>query len=179
MIYEPSDDSYLLEKYVKKYAKKGMKVLDVGVGGGILSLAAKKKGSKVLACDINPQAVNLCKQKEIDCVLSDLFKEIDGKFDLIIFNPPYLPEDQREDAESKTITTGGKYGYEILKRFFKEAREHLRRQGRILIVISSLTKPQKVEEIIINNGFKFRELERENLFFEELVVYSVKFPKDL
>lgn len=49
MIYEPEEDSYLLEKYVKKLAKG--KVLDLGTGSGIQALAAKKTCKEVKAAD--------------------------------------------------------------------------------------------------------------------------------
>ena len=94
-------------------------------------------------------------------------------FDLIIFNPPYLPDEKLEDEKSKRITTGGKHGYEILEKFFSQANEHLNKNGKILIVFSSLTNKNKVNKLIKKNDFKFQLLESKKLFFEELYCYLI------
>jgi len=92
MIYEPNDDSYLLKEFVLKHARG--KVLDMGTGSGIQAEAALEKTQDVLAADINNEAAEFCKKKGINAVQSDLFENINHKFDLIIFNPPYLPEER-------------------------------------------------------------------------------------
>ena len=90
---------------------------------------------------------------------------------MIIFNPPYLPEDIREPKGSALATTGGKKGYEISERFFKVASKYLMPYGKILILFSSLTKKDKIHEIIENHGFNYQKLIEENLFTETLFVY--------
>ncbi|MDO8628361.1 MAG: DUF2431 domain-containing protein [Nanoarchaeota archaeon] len=167
MIYEPREDSYLLQKYVHRYAEG--KVLDVGTGSGIQARTALEHTPDVLAVDINPEAVEHCQRQGIPAKLSDLFTNVSEKFDLIIFNPPYLPEDQHEDAASKQITTGGKKGNELLERFLQQARKHLAPEGKILLIISSLTPA--AEKIMDENGYCHTILERQKLFFEELQVY--------
>ena len=169
MIYEPREDSFLLQKFVKEYTKG--KVLDIGSGSGILAETALKKTKEVLAVDIDEKAVNGLRKKGINAVKSDLFENVKGKFDLIIFNPPYLPE---EGIEDKAIY-GGKKGYEILERFFKDAKKFLNENGKILIVFSSLTNKRKVDESIKENGFEFKCLEEKKLFFESLYIYLVTF----
>lgn len=169
MIYEPREDSYLLEKYVKKYAEG--KVLDMGTGSGILALAALEKAKEVLAVDINEDAVNEARKKGINVIKSDLFENVIGKFDLIIFNPPYLPEEKLEDEETKRIVCGGKKGNEILDKFLSQAKDFLKRNGKILIVVSTLTPD--VDRIIKRHGFKFRVLEEKKIFFEKLKVYLI------
>ena len=167
MIYEPAEDSHLLQKYVKKYAKG--KVLDMGTGCGIQAETALKFTKEVLAVDINKECVELVKNKGIKCIQSNLFNNVEGNFDLILFNSPYLPEDKREPEESRISTTGGKKGDEILKRFLKQAKTHLENNGIILVVVSSLTGD--VENLFKNEGYHFKLLESENLFFEKLKVY--------
>ena len=171
MIYEQSEDSELLAKYVEKYAKG--KVLDIGTGSGIQAEAALRFTKNVLAVDVDEESVNYVKKKGIKAKISDLFSNVAGKFDLIIFNPPYLPDEKLEDEKSKRITTGGKHGYEILEKFFSQANEHLNKNGKILIVFSSLTNKNKVNKLIKKNDFKFQLLESKKLFFEELYCYLI------
>ena len=167
MLYAPQEDSYLLNKYVKEYAKG--KVLDMGTGTGIQAKAALTKTKHVLAADINPKAVEHCKKLGINAVQSNLFSNIKEKFDLIIFNPPYLPENKDEPEDSKLATTGGKQGHEIIERFLQNAKNYLEKNGKILLVCSSLTGD--VENLFIKSNYTFKLLEKQSHFFEELKVY--------
>lgn len=172
MIYEPREDSYLLLKYVKKYSFG--KVLDVGTGSGILAEEAlkSKRVSSVFAVDISKEAVDYVSSKGISAKVSDLFSAVKGKFDTIIFNPPYLPLDENEDKESSTITTGGKSGYELIEKFFKRVKNHLNENGLVLIVFSSLTNKRKVLDIMEKSGFKFKLIGKKKIPFEWLYAYS-------
>ena len=172
MIYDPEEDSFLLVKYVDKFAEG--KVLDLGTGSGIQAEAALRHTKDVLAVDIDKESVEYVNKKGIKARISDLFSNIKEKFDLIIFNPPYLPENEVEDKESKRITTGGKYGYEILERFFSQADDYLNKNGKILIVFSSLTNKNKINKIIKENNFKFKLLEEKKIFFETLYCYLIE-----
>ena len=123
MIYNPREDSFLLEKEVKKYAK-GKSFLDMGAGSGIQAKAAQSAGAKsVLCADINKEAVKELKSLGFKAVKSDLFSNIKEKFDVISLNPPYLPEDKLEDKASRLATTGGKKGDEIILRFLRDAKK--------------------------------------------------------
>lgn len=174
MIYEPREDSFLLQEQVKRHARGT--VLDVGTGSGIQAetAAKSKRVKRVVAVDVQKNVIEHCKKKiknkKIKFLVSDLFSNVRGRFDTIIFNPPYLPEDVRV----KDVTlTGGKKGYETIERFFSGANEFLNENGRILIVFSSLTKKVRVDEIIKNYGFEFSELKQKQIFFEVLYVYLV------
>lgn len=169
MIYEPREDSYLLQKYVRKYAKG--KVLDIGTGSGIQALTALEKTKDVLAVDIDKETVEYVKKLNVNAIVSDLFSNVKGRFDLIIFNLPYLPEDKREDTETRRQVSGGKKGSEILERFLKDAGNYLENDGKILIVVSSLTPD--VEKLIKKYNFEFKILEKKKMFFEELTVYVI------
>jgi release factor glutamine methyltransferase len=166
MIYEPREDSFLLEKYVKQYAKG--KVLDMGTGSGIQAFAAKEKTNDVLAVDINDDAVELVKKKGIRAVKSDLFENVFEKFDLITFNLPYLPKEDGEDPEVALQVTGGMEGNELFKKFIIDVGSYLNEDGKILVVVSSLTPD--IEEIISDHNFKFEILEEKKMFMESLKV---------
>jgi predicted Ser/Thr protein kinase len=105
-------------------------------------------------------------------IITDLFKKIIGKFDTIIFNPPYLPDDKLDNE--KLITTGGKKGHEIIERFLKQASSHLELDGQILTVFSSLTGKKKMDEIIKKLNYQKFQLARQHVFMEDLYVYQIK-----
>lgn len=168
-IYPPLDDSYFFSNFLESYlAKSGkeIKYLDMGTGGGILSRAVTKFISKknITASDINQKAVKILKLEGFNTVKSNLFSDIKGKFDLITFNAPYLPEDPREPKDSKILTTGGKRGDEVSLRFLKKAKGHLRKNGKIFLLISSLTPRDKI------NKFSPKIVSRKKLFQEELLI---------
>ncbi|MFH1801227.1 MAG: HemK2/MTQ2 family protein methyltransferase [archaeon] len=168
-IYSPEEDSYLLSEVLKKLKiKPDAKVLEIGCGSGIqLQILKDKKIKKLLGVDINPEAVAHCRKIGFNCFKSDLFENIDGKFNIIIFNPPYLPEDFREPADSSTATTGGKKGSEIINRFLEQAKKHLFLEGKVILLTSSLTGE-------INwRDYNRKILARKKLFFEELLVWEL------
>ncbi len=174
IIYAPCEDSYLLSREIKRYISllknKNVKVLDMGSGSGIQAEACVLAGipkENIIAADINKAAVEHLTKKGFASIKSDLFSNIKGKFELIIFNPPYLPE-SRFDREKDTA--GGKKGYETIIRFLKQAKEHLNKNGKIFIVFSSLTKMEKS----MIKGYKIIKKARKKLFFEELIVWELE-----
>ncbi|MEK6844541.1 MAG: HemK2/MTQ2 family protein methyltransferase [Nanoarchaeota archaeon] len=173
MIYRPREDSHLIEKEVKKYAN-GKKVLDVGSGSGIQAKAALESGAKSVLCvDIDYDAVNLLKKKGLDAIQSDLFKKVKGKFDLIIFNPPYLPYAKEEDDNSSLHTSGGKTGDEIIVKFLNNVKKYLNENGKILLVVSSLTPISRILNILKNKKLHRKIIAQERFFMEKLEVWEI------
>jgi release factor glutamine methyltransferase len=176
-MYQPAEDSLLLEKHVEKLSKGN--VLDLGTGVGIQALAASRNSlvSAVLAADIDKETVAYCKRniqnKKIKVIHSNLFSKVDGKFDTIIFNPPYLPEEKDIKIRDSALY-GGKLGYEIIEKFFSQVSKHLNKNGKILMVFSSITEKSKVDKIIKSAGFKFKLLDKQHIFFEDLFVYMIQ-----
>ena len=180
MVYSPAEDSFLIQKEVKLLSKG--RVLDMGTGSGILAETAAqlKRVKSVLAVDIQQKTVNHCrkniKNRKIKFAKSDLFSNIPKKrkFDTIIFNPPYLPEQDGETWELKTEIAGGKHGYEVIVRFLKDVNEYLESNGVIILLFSSLTGKIRIDRTIREYLLDFDEISRKNLSFEQLFVYQVK-----
>lgn len=177
-MYSPQEDSFLLLEQVKKYARG--KVLDMGTGSGIQARGAaeKKEVESVLAVDIDKKVIGELKktihEPKIKFMVSDLFSNIFDKYDTIIFNPPYLPREKGDEKIKDPALFGGKEGYEILERFFMQVGRCLNDHGMILIVFSSFTQKEKVDEIIGKSGFSFEQLSTQHIFFEDLFVYAIK-----
>jgi release factor glutamine methyltransferase len=170
MIYEPREDSEMLGVYVKKYAKG--KVLEIGVGSGILMEIALANTKSVEGVDIDRKSVDFCREKGLSVRRGDLFTDIFRKFDLIIFNPPYLPQDENLSMKEHKDLFGGKKGWETISRFFDEVGDFLEEKGSVLVLFSSLTNKKKVDSIIRKKKFHFDELEEKSVgLMEKLYVY--------
>ena len=180
-IYEPQEDSYLLVAQVKKYAC--CRVLDMGCGNGIqgITALAQKKVSQVTFLDTNSAAITSVKShlknplhKPVSYIMSDLFSTLEKgmQFDTIIFNPPYLPDDELDDE--KDITTGGKEGHELIVRFLHDAKSYLAPQGIILLVFSSLSKKSVIDTTLCKLNYEKLQIAKIHVFMEDLYVYLIK-----
>jgi len=177
-IYPPSEDSYLMSRILKEQLPKlieenpDLKFLEIGAGSGIHLETAYNKGVKkenIFSSDINQDSVNHCNLLGFNCIKSDLFENINGKFNLIIFNPPYLPREKKEPKDSQIQTTGGKEGNEIILKFLKIAKEYLEKNGRIFLITSNLAENVNFGKL----GYKEKEIGCENLFFERLCIWEL------
>ena len=183
-MYSPEQDSFLLSDCLKRYLKnrkgknkekdKEIKILDMGSGSGIQAKTCQNLGfNNTLCCDIDPETVKYLKKSGFKTIKSDLFSNPrlkNKKFDLIIFNPPYLPEDKFDKEKD---TTGGKKGYETISRFLEQVKKHLT-DGTILLLYSSLSSPNIIKQKIKHLGFKYTKLAEKQLVFEKLYVIKIK-----
>jgi release factor glutamine methyltransferase len=170
-VYEPAEDSFLVADYLAQVVKKGDIVLDVGTGCGILAVVAARKAKNVVATDINPHAVKCAKlnaktnrvNNKTDVRLGDLFKPIrkTEKFDLIIFNAPYLPT---ASSEQKTWVgrawSGGPDGRQLI--------------DRILLVQSSLADIDGTLKAFSEKGLEAWVVAEKKFAFETIVVVEAK-----
>lgn len=181
MLYEPAEDSFLIQKSVGALARGS--VLEIGIGSGILSETALKsrKVNSVVGVDIKQEAIDHCKSsikvlknKTFKLLKSDLFSNVPKqKFDTIIFNPPYLPEQEGELWDLKTDISGGQHGYEIIERFLSGVNDYLDDNGFVLLLFSSVTGKTKVEDLISHHMLEFEQLNKLGISFEQLFVYKI------
>ena len=177
-VYLPREDSFLLQNCIPRDLK-GKSVLDVGTGSGILAITAAKNGAKVVAIDVNVYALKLAEENasnnsvKIKFVKSDLFSHVKGKFDLVINNPPYLPEDDTDKIIGPSkMYSGGPNGRVFIEKFVKSVGKFLKPKGKILMLISSLTGEQEVLDLFHSEGFKTKIIAKEKIPWEELIVIS-------
>ena len=178
-VYEPAEDSMLLADNLGVCG--GDVVLDMGTGTGFLALLAAIKAKKVLGVDVNPRAIEVAREnallnniKNVEFRVSDLFSDIEGEvFDLIIFNPPYLPVDELDMLGRSW--SGGSKGLGVIKRFLKSAPDYLKEGGGIRLLVSSLNDLDELREILNEKKFRFEILAKKKLWFEEIyVIKAVK-----
>ena len=173
-VYPPSEDSILLTESLD--IRIGEKVLEIGTGSGIVSIQCALNGADVVCGDINPRAVALARRNaaangvDIDVRETDVYSNIEGRFDTIVFNLPYLPvEDEGELAKA---WSGGPDGLGPLPRLLAGAPEHLLPAGRVAVVASSLMARAGLDKTL--EGYEVQVLGELPLFFERLQVLEIK-----
>lgn len=174
-VYEPSEDSFLLAEAALSIIKDTDNILEVGCGTGMICAVIKNNSkAKVTGIDINPYAAACTRDNGVEAIRGDLLGCIKGKFDFIIFNPPYLPTNEGERTKDwiNIALDGGYDGRRIIKRFLEEALPHLVERGRILILVSSFTGIEETKTMMTSMGYEIEEKGKERFDFEELLVIA-------
>jgi release factor glutamine methyltransferase len=181
-------------------------VLEIGTGTGIIGIKCAFAGAKVTVADINPHAIKCAKENanmnnvNVRVIKSDLFKNVRGTFDVIIFNPPYLPT-AKEDHCSGWIDKaldGGRKGDKIIMRFLRSFKivghnalfpdtyncpmlritsssKHLKPGGRVYLLLSSLSNIERIEAYLKKNNMSYKKIAEKKLDFETLFVFEIRF----
>jgi release factor glutamine methyltransferase len=173
-VYQPEADTYLLLDAALAEVKPGDRVLEVGTGSGVIA-AELARVTGVVATDINPHAVFCAQKKGVEAVQGDLLCGIRSSFDLILFNPPYLPTqpEDRIDDWLEYALDGGASGRDVISRFAEEAGRVLAPGGRILLLISSLTGLPEVRDLLFRRGFRSEIIMKKKVENEELYVLRI------
>jgi release factor glutamine methyltransferase len=171
-VYQPAEDTYLLLRAALSEARQDDFALEIGCGSGFISQELLAKVACLLATDINPNAVRAARAGGIEVLRADLFQGIKGKFDLILFNAPYLPTlpEERTGQWIDYALDGGESGRQTVDRFIADLAEHLRPGGRALLLISSLTGLAEVLQTAEAAGLAAEVVAEEGCFFERLYV---------
>jgi len=181
-VYPPSEDTYLLLDSIDYGADDS--ILEVGCGSGFVTIELCKTVKQMIAVDISLSAVRNTKEniennellRSCEVVQSDLLSAIDPKtrFSIILFNPPYLPEDEDETSIDHALI-GGKEGIETTVRFVQEAVGHLTKDGVIYLVASSLANVDKIEASLQQQGLSVTVVSKKSRFFERIFVLKGNF----
>jgi len=178
-VYPPAEDSYLLLRAALAEVRPTDRVLEVGTGSGYVAAGLLGRAAAVVATDINPHAVACARGRGVAAIRTDLFSGVSGPFDLILFNPPYLPTapDERMDDWLEYALDGGPTGRVVIERFVADAGRVLAPFGRILLLVSSLTDLDEVRDLFARQGFVSFVVDTEAL--EDETLYVLRAIRDL
>ncbi|MGB0026638.1 MAG: HemK2/MTQ2 family protein methyltransferase [Nitrososphaeraceae archaeon] len=171
-MYIPAEDSYLLAEAVKKYS--GEYALEIGVGSGIVLDNLCNSFRIVAGTDIHFESLVYCRtniSKEVTLVCCDAASALTGRFDLIVTNPPYLPQDNIGTKDSTIY--GGIKGSEVVSYFIRSSVPLLNVYGKILIVLSNLSNIAQLDSLSRRMSLATRVVSKRNLFFETLYVFEI------
>ena len=139
----------LFENWLNRYKGAKKSAIDIGVGSGILTLQmVKHKFQKIYATDINPNAILGMREfmeetnlsRKIELHFTHLFGNCTIQTELIVFNPPWIPESH----DSKSIDQAIYYDASLFPDFFAQAIKRLAPDGRVLLIFSNLAQITKV-----------------------------------
>jgi release factor glutamine methyltransferase len=179
-VYEPAEDTFILLENLR--VERSDRVLEIGTGTGIIAIKASMNSRMVVATDINPYAIECAteniianKSFNIEIRKGNLFEPVKGeKFDLILFNTPYLPTDDKEkiNDELNAAWDGGVDGRMLIDRFIEGLPHYFNQGGIVQMVQSSLSDVNMTLKKLENLGFKVSVTARKKVFFEEIVVIT-------
>lgn len=171
----PRDETEILaRKAIDIINKNNLKsALDIGTGTGILACTiAKYTLSNATALDVSEKALKIAEEniknlglsKKVKVLKSDLFENVDEKFDLIVSNPPYIPLSEKAtiqkevtfDPELALFTKDAK-GLEFYEKIIKEAKNCLNKNGYLLFEMG-IDQSKEIKELLETNGYKNIEI---------------------
>ena len=179
-VYVPAEDSYLLADNLE--IKKGQSVLEIGTGSGIVAMYASRLTDDITVTDINFDACELARKnftengiENIEILWGNLFEVVENKkFDVILFNTPYLPTEDDEvlDNTINYAFDGGLNGRKVIDLFLNEVGNHLNDGGIVQMIQSSLSGNDETLAILDELGFIAEIAASEHFFFEDITLIN-------
>ena len=179
-VYNPAEDSYLLADNLE--ISEGQSVLEIGTGSGIVAMYASRLTDKITVTDINFDACELARRnfrdngiEGIEILFGNLFEPVkERKFDVILFNTPYLPTEDDEviDDTINYAFDGGVNGRKVIDLFLNEVGNHLNDEGIVQLIQSSLSGNEETLKMLDELGFIAEIKEKEHFFFEDITLIN-------
>ncbi|HEV8359847.1 MAG TPA: HemK2/MTQ2 family protein methyltransferase [Candidatus Thermoplasmatota archaeon] len=182
-VYGPREDTELMLRALDLHdVAEGDRACDVGTGTGALALALARRGARVLATDVNPAAIRLARANahrnglaaRVDAVRASLLAPLRGPFDLVVFNPPYLPVEGELPGELPKSWEGGLQGLGWAPLFLAGLHRCLAPGGRALVAVSSLGRPGAFAALAASRGFVAQAVASAKLPWETLQAVQVQ-----
>ena len=179
-VYVPAEDSYLLADNLE--IKPHQSVLEIGTGSGIVAMYASRLTDNVTVTDINFDACELAREnfeanniENIEILFGNLFEPVKNrKFDVILFNTPYLPTEEGEviDDTINYAFDGGLNGRKVIDVFLNEVGNHLNDGGIVQMIQSSLSGNDETLTRFDELGFIAEIKASEHYFFEDITLIN-------
>lgn len=172
-VYQAAEDSALLARAARESVAPGDRVLDVGTGSGYVASVLADAGADAVGVDLSPLACEQARANGVEVVRGDLLAPFRAAaFDLVVFNPPYLPtpEDREWDDWMEHALSGGEDGRRLVDPFLDDVERVLAPGGDALLLVSSLTDPEAVRAYAWDRGLESERVTSEKHPYEELVV---------
>ncbi len=152
--------------------------LEIGCGVGFVLESLARRCRWVIGADVDMNALLQAKARLVGralanfdlvcCSSAEAFKV--ASFDLVVFNPPYLPSEKIEDL----AVDGGEGGVEVTLSWLKECARVVKPSGKVVLITSSLAPQDLLISGASQLGFKMKLIASQPLFFEELYAYELR-----
>ncbi|MDD5357308.1 MAG: methyltransferase, partial [Candidatus Pacebacteria bacterium] len=177
-VYPPKPASLFFAQAVIKIIKPRQEVLEVGTGSGVVAIAVGKfvKGSKVIASDINPEAISVAKQNaeinkvKVDFIRGDFLKPFKGKkFDAMLIHPPAIAYPKGETwgmSKGMTIATnGGPDGSKLVIKSIVESKKYLKPKGKLFLLLPHWSNTKLAYKALRSNYSSIKTLAKKRVEF--------------
>ena len=165
------DTEILVEQIINNYKERKIKILDLCTGSGCIAISLKHylPQSEIFASDISEKALNIAQNNakqnntEINFIKSDLFQNLQDKFDIIVSNPPYIKTDiiktLDEEVQNEPIIAldGGNDGLDFYEKILKEAYNYLKDEGKLYLEIGYDQKEDLIN--LYKNDKRYKNIE--------------------
>jgi len=168
-MYEPREDSYLLQKHVEDTS--GDVAIDMCTGTGIIAQTLTKTFDRVIGIDKDKESIQYASSNVENVVFweHNLFPSHTPQADLITCNPPYLPQSSLKDDELESP----QQGIQFSKTFLTQSKKYLKKNGTILLILSTQADKKTLLQHA-NTMYTYTKIDEVRAFFEKIQLYEFR-----